>query len=148
MTAMPEKAEGKEQGWLPIEEGLFEYPPDARGPALIGNRCTSCGKTFFPKRKICPICFDKGAMEDLRLGKRGIVYASTIVLRDSPAGIKGPYAYGYVDIPENEVRVFALFTGDEPSAFTPGREVELVVEAVRTDSSGREIIGFKFKRVP
>ena len=87
-------------------------------------------------------------MEDLRLGKRGIVYASTIVLRDSPAGIKGPYAYGYVDIPENEVRVFALFTGDEPSAFTPGREVELVVEAVRTDSSGREIIGFKFKRVP
>ena len=30
MTAMPEKAEGKEQGWLPIEEGLFEYPPDAR----------------------------------------------------------------------------------------------------------------------
>ncbi len=148
MTAIAGSAKGNEQGWLLIEEDLFEYPPgSAEGPALIGNRCASCGKTFFPKRRICPACFDKGVMEEIRLSRIGVVYASTIVHRDSPAGVKGPYAYGYVYIPENDVRVFGLFTGQDPSIFKPGRQVELVLEPVRTDSSGKEVIGFKFRAV-
>ena len=88
------------QTWALVEEGLFEYPiADNQVPALLANRCTNCGKTFFPKRPLCPYCFDKGEMEEIKLDRRGIIYACTVIHRNSPTGIIAPYAYGYVDIP-------------------------------------------------
>jgi uncharacterized OB-fold protein len=131
-----------------IGEGLFEYPvAESRIPALVANRCSHCGKAFFPKRPLCPYCFEKGKMEEIKLDRRGIIYACTVVHRDSPTGIKAPYAYGYVDIPVNKVRVFGLFTGTNPSSFTPGQELELIVEPIKIDPQGEEIIGYKFKPV-
>lgn len=136
------------QTWLLIEEGLFEYPiADNQAPALLANRCTNCGKTFFPKRPLCPYCFEKGEMEGIRLDRRGVIYACTVIHRNSPTGIIAPYAYGYVDIPFNKVRVFGLFGGSDPSSFTPGQEVELVVEPIKVDHQGKQIIGYKFKPV-
>jgi len=136
------------QTWSLVEEGLFEYPiPDNQVPALLANRCTNCGKTFFPKRPLCPYCFEKGEMEEIKLARRGIIYACTVVHRNSPTGIIAPYAYGYVDIPANKVRVFGLFEGSAPSSFTPGQEVELVVEPIKVDHQGKQIIGYKFKHI-
>lgn len=137
-----------DQSWELVQEGLFEYPlVDVQAPALLANRCTNCGKIFFPKRPLCPYCFDKGEMEEIRLDRRGIIYACTVIHRNSPSGIKAPYAYGYVEIPANKVRVFGLFTGSDPSSFTPGQGVELVVEPIEIDIEGRQIIGYKFKPV-
>lgn len=131
-----------------VQEGLFEYPSADNGkPALLANRCTTCGATFFPKRLLCPACFEQGVMEDIRLGRRGILYACTVIRRDSPAGIPAPYAYGYVEIPANQVRIFALLTGSDPSSFHSGQEVELVIEPIKTDPEGRQVIGYKFKPV-
>jgi hypothetical protein len=136
------------QTWSLIEEGLFEYPiADNQVPALLANRCKHCGKTFFPKRSLCPYCFEKGEMEEIKLARRGIIYACTVVHRNSPTGIIAPYAYGYVDIPVNKVRVFGLFVGSDPSSFTPGQEVELVLEPIKVDHQGKQIIGYKFKPV-
>lgn len=136
------------KAWVLVQEGLFEYPlPHNRAPALLGNRCTRCGRTFFPGRDLCPYCFDQGNMEEAELDKRGIIYACTVVYRNSPTGILAPYAYGCVEIPANGVRVFALFTGGAPSSFTPGQEVELVIEPVRIDGDGKQVIGYKFKPV-
>jgi uncharacterized OB-fold protein len=136
------------QSWILVQPGLFEYPvTDGQAPALLANRCTKCGKTFFPKRTLCPYCFDKGTMEDIKLDRRGIIYACTVIHIPSPVDIKAPYAYGYVEIPANQVRVFALFTGDDPFLFTPGQEVELVLEPIRQDHQGKQIIGYKFKLV-
>ena len=136
------------QTWSLVEEGLFEYPlANDQAPALFANRCTNCGKTFFPKRLLCPYCFDKGEMEEIKLDRRGVIYACTVIHRNSPAGIIAPYAYGYVDIPVNKVRVFGLFTGDDPLSFAPGQEVELVVEPIKIDPQGKQIIGYKFKLV-
>lgn len=139
---------GKDQEWVYVEEGLFEYPiPDNQEPALIANRCTYCGETFFPKRALCPYCFEEGEMGEIKLNRRGIIYACTVVHRNSPAGIIAPYAYGYVDISVNKVRVFGLFTGGDPLSFVPGQEVELVVEPIKVDHQGKQIIGYKFKPV-
>jgi len=136
------------QSWIPVQPGLFEYPlAEGQVPALLANRCTKCGKTFFPKRTLCPYCVDKGTMEDITLDRRGIIYACTVIHIPSPVDIKAPYAYGYVEIPANQVRVFALFTGDDPSSFTTGQEVELVLEPIRQDNQGKQIIGYKFKLV-
>ena len=137
-----------DQTWALVEEGLFEYPlADGEAPALLANRCTNCDKTFFPKRPLCPYCFDKGEMEEIKLDRRGIIYACTVINRNSPTGIIAPYAYGYVDIPVNKLRVFGLFGGSDPSSFTPGQEVELVVEPIKIDHQGKQIIGYKFKLI-
>lgn len=137
-----------ERYWIPVQPGLFEYPvEEGQLPALLANRCTNCGNSYFPKRPFCPRCCEQGDMEEINLERRGIIYASTVVHIDSPAGIKAPYSYGYVDLPSDKLRVFALFTGADPFSFTPGQEVELVLESVRIDREGKEIIGYKFKPV-
>ena len=87
-------------------------------------------------------------MEEMQLDQRGIIYACTVMHRNSPTGIVAPYAYGYVDIPANRVRVFGLFTGGDPSSFAPGQAVELVLEPIKTDPQGKPIIGYKFRRIP
>lgn len=132
--------------WTPVQEGLFDFPPaKGRHPALLANTCRNCGKCFFPKRTICPYCFEQGQLEDIVLDRKGVIYAVTVVHISSPSGIEAPYAYGYVNIPVNKIRIPALFTGDHPSAFHSGMEVELVLETIRTNSRGQQIIGYKFK---
>ncbi len=138
-----------DQSWELVQEGLFNYPlSDDQEPALLGNRCMSCGKTFFPKRSLCPYCFNEGDLQDITLDNQGIIYACTVVHIPSPVGIKAPYACGYVEIPKNEVRIFALFTGSDPFSFTPGQKVKLVVEPVRENHQGQKVIGYKFKPIP
>jgi uncharacterized OB-fold protein len=137
-----------DQDWVPVQPGLFTYPlKKGQDPSLLGNRCSKCGKTFFPKRKLCPYCYNQGDMKNVTLERQGIIYACTLVHTDSPAGIKAPYAYGYVELPTNRLRVFALFTGSDPALFNPGQRVELVLEPSGTDKEGKKIIGYKFKLI-
>lgn len=129
-----------------IKPGLFRYPvPEGAEPALLACRCRACGRIFFPARDICPDCFDEGVLEEVTLAGRGTIHASTVVHIPAPVGIQAPYAYGYVDMAEAPMRLFALFTGAEPAWFTPGREVELAIGPVRVDGQGREVIGYLFR---
>jgi uncharacterized OB-fold protein len=139
----------KDRTWIPVQDGLFEYPPaDGRKPSLLANQCKKCGRTFFPKRFLCPHCSEEGELLEVMLDTRCIIYASTVVHIPSPAGIEAPYAYGYVDIPANNIRIFALFTGDEPYSFAPGREVELVLEPIGVNEKGQQLIGHQFRPAP
>lgn len=149
---MPESAEiipsEKTASAVPVQAGLFNYPlADGERPALKGNRCTKCGKSFFPKRAVCPGCFVSGRMEEIEIERQGVIYASTVVRVSSPTGIKAPYAYGYVDLPSSQLRVFALFTGADPGSFVPGKRVEVVLEPIGKDREGNTVIGYKFKLV-
>jgi hypothetical protein len=136
----------KNKDWVLIQAGLFDYPvKEGQYPALLANRCTSCGKSFFPKRTLCPHCFEQGEMEDITLERRGVIYTCTVIHIPSPTGIQAPYAYGYVDIPANNIRVFALFTGADPYSFRSGQEVVLVLEPIKKEQQGQQIIGYKFK---
>ena len=140
--------DGENQNRVPVQEGLFDFPPvKGQHPALLANSCRNCGKYFFPKRTLCPDCFEQGVLEDTVIDRNGVIYAVTVVHVSSPSGIEAPYAYGYVDIPANKIRVMALFTGDHSTAFHAGMEVELVLETIRTNSRGQHIIGYKFKPV-
>lgn len=129
-----------------VKPGLFRYPvPEGEPPALSACRCRGCGMTFFPAREICPDCFEAGALEETAIRGRGVIHASTVVHIPAPVGIQAPYAYGYVDMTEPPVRLFALFAGAEPAWFAPGREVELAIGPVRVDAEGREVIGYLFR---
>jgi hypothetical protein len=134
--------------WVPVSQGLFHYPlRDGEEPALLANQCSTCGRTFFPKRNLCPDCFEKSELKEILLDRFGVIYACTVVSIPSPVGIQAPYVYGYVDIPKNQVRIFGLFSGEDPSSFAVGQKVELVLEPIRKNPQGQKIIGYKFKQI-
>lgn len=135
---------GKEEGIGPTEGSLpgelrsaaGERLFDAGRGVLLGSSCSCCGQRFFPQRPICPHCFADGTMQEVALARRGVVYASTVVRVPSSLGHRPPYAYGYVDLPEDHLRLIARFAGAPPESFAPGTAVELAFEAVARDEAG------------
>jgi uncharacterized OB-fold protein len=125
---------------VPVGEGLFE---NAEGGRLLGNRCGSCGKIYFPKAQFCFNCFDKD-MEEVGLSRRGKLYAYTIG-RMASTHFQPPYVIGLVDLPEG-VRVFAPLKMTEDKTYRIGMEMEVVIEELWQEDN-RQIIGYKFKPV-
>lgn len=126
-----------------VREGLFDWP--SVNPALIGHRCKLCRNVFFPRRFICPECFKEGTLEEIRLSTRGKLY-TFCVLERGPMGFDPPYAVGYIDLPEG-LRIYSLLTAASMEKLRIGMKMELVIEKIRLDSEGNEIIGYKFKPV-
>lgn len=109
---------------------------DATRGVLLGSVCSACATRFFPQRSICPHCFDRGTLAEVALARCGVVYASTVVRVPSSLGHQPPYAYGYVDLPEDGLRLIARFAGAAAESFVPGTRVELAFEAVARDEAG------------
>lgn len=125
-----------------FREGLFEIPSVQNQEAhLIGNKCRNCKKIFFPSRRICANCFNE-ELDEVALSRKGKLYTYTIVW-SPPAGMKAPYAIGYVDLPEG-VRVFSLLTEWE-DILGLDIDVEIVIDKLGQDAEGNEILVYKFK---
>ena len=75
-------------------------------------------------------------MGERALGRKGVVYASTVVRVPSSLGHPPPYAYGYVNLVDDKLRVFARFTGSAPELFVPGAAVKLTFEIVPNNQLG------------
>lgn len=115
-------------------------------PHLLGSQCSACGKFFFPQMALCTECFSEGSLKEYPLSVKGNLYSFTIVERESlaPKGFTVPYVYGYVDLPEG-VRVLAKIVDWTPQALQIGAEVVMVVEEIRKNPEGEQIMGFGFK---
>ncbi len=143
----PEPAGAPRQ--IPAQEGLFHQPdsPDDQ-PYLIGNRCRECGFVSFPKLITCPRCIKKGTMEEYHLVRRGKVDMFASCNAALP-GFKAPSVQGYITL-EDGGRLWSLITGVDPddvNAIKVGTEVELVIEKLREDADGNEIMSYKFRPV-
>jgi len=127
---------------IPIRAGLIRV--DANGRLiLLGTHCPRCGKTFFPKKSICPSCFVDEPLEVVELQGKGKVYSFTII-HQGPKGFKTPYATLYVDMPEG-VRIFGPgFLEDFPKGFEIGMEVKVESTTLDVNGEGIPIMGFKF----
>jgi uncharacterized OB-fold protein len=130
-----------------VSEGLFHLPEGDEPGYLIGSRCGSCGTVSFPRRRVCPGCLEREAIDEIPLSRKGILYTYS-VNRQAPLGFTAPYVTGKVDLPE-KVRIFSLITGVEPddSALRIGQPMELVFGAVTRDASGAELWGYMFQPV-
>jgi uncharacterized protein len=126
---------------VPFWEGTFEE--DAKGGRLLGNKCKSCGKIYFPKAQFCFNCFDK-EMEEVGLSRRGKLYSYTIG-RMASTHFQPPYAVGLIDLPEG-VRVFAPLKMTMDETYRIGMEMEVVIEELWREED-KEVIGYKFKPV-
>lgn len=126
-----------------IRGNLYHEGPN--GPELLGGKCKECGKIVFPNRKICPVCFKEGVMEETALSRRGKLYTYTIV-RQGPKGFQTPYATVFVDLPEG-VRIFSQLTTSNPEKIRIGMEVEVVLGKVALSETGDDLISYKFRPV-
>ena len=102
---------GKQQ--LPMfQPGLFET--DVDGLRLLGGRCRTCGRTFYPRATRCLDCLAV-ELEPVRLSREGTLECFTTVHMPSPR-IAAPYCVGYVRLPEG-ARIFApIAAGDRALA--------------------------------
>ena len=123
-----------------VREGLFT---DSDPPALLGSRCTVCGKTHFPRADACPYCAAEDP-EPVELSRQGTLWAWTAVTAPPP-GYRGevPYGVGIVELPEG-VRVIGRLTENDPGALTEGQAMELRVVPLHTDDEGNDVMTYAF----
>ena len=124
-------------------EGVFTRPLTSKS-SLVGCKCKSCGKIYFPKKKLCTNCLSWDNMEELALSRRGKIFTWTL---SQMYGLPSS-SIGYVDIPEG-IRLFAKFTECDPpeKVLKIGMEVEMVVQKMTDPFGVREFVGYMFKPV-
>lgn len=99
---------GEEHALSMFQSGLFETGEG--GPWLLGARCRSCGRTFYPRAARCLDCL-AADLEPLRLPRDGTLECFTTVHMPS-VGIAPPYSVGYVRLAEG-LRIFAPIEAGE-----------------------------------
>jgi scaffold protein (connect acetoacetyl-CoA thiolase and HMG-CoA synthase) len=130
---------------LPVDEDAMALNPDGSPSHLIGGRCTGCGATFFPKREICPSCFDKAEIEELPISSKGGKLLTFTIVRRGLGVRELPYAVGYVDTPE-KIRIFSALVDCDPDKLEIGMEMETVFKEGDIGDGEKRII-FEFKPV-
>lgn len=122
---------------------LLEVPANGGKPYLKGYRCMACGQLDFPKLSPCPNCWGE-EFQVVPLSRRGKLYSFSDIYVGQ-AGMKPPYVFGYVDLPEN-LRIFAQLEG-APNTFACDEEVELTVGPIRDNRDGVPLVSYKFRKV-
>jgi len=113
---------------------------------LLGVRCATCGKAYFPKRPICPKCRRKGRIEDVRFSGKGKVYSFTEVAAP-PEGFEDqvPYLLAIIELEEG-ARLTAQIVDASLKDVRIGSPVEQVFRVIqRDDPEGLIHYGFKFR---
>ena len=134
---MAERINYLEQSW--VQEGDTV--------TLKGCTCSACGANFFPAREQCTECFSVDAMKPLDLPHTGNLYTYTILYR-AAKGFPSPLAVGYVDFPEQNVRVFGQLeaTATELSWLKPDTPVRVTTGIIKTEND-TETWGYRFKPI-
>jgi uncharacterized OB-fold protein len=130
---------------IPVHAGLFTE--DAYGKvALLGGRCSDCGRYHFPLASRCPYC-GSAAVTEVRLSDRGTVWGWTAVTT-APPGYNGPvpFGFGVVELPEG-LRVITRFEEPDPDRLAFGMAVELTIVDVGTNDDGDPISTYSFSPI-
>jgi uncharacterized OB-fold protein len=115
---------------------------------MIGSYCENCNKTYFPIKRVCPSCMTIDKMKQRPLSKLGKLYSFTVG-EVGPTGFKTPYAFGWVDLPRDGIRLFSLLTDCEPfeKKLRVDMDVEMVIDVIKESEEGELLYGFKFRPV-
>jgi len=140
---MSQSGSGKRQ--VSLIADMLELPSSPSEKAhLIGSRCRICKEAFFPKRHYCASC-TSAEMEEIPLSQKGKIHTYTISRATPPGSImKAPYGIAQIQLPEGAM-VIAVLADCDLEALSIGKEAELVVEKVKEDEGGNDVMSFKFK---
>ncbi len=137
-----------ERKQLPVLPGLVREPTGLdEKPFLQGSKCRTCGRVFFPRVHVCSSCMLPDTMDTIALRGEGTIDTFSVVYV-APVGFKAPYIQAFIDLSEGP-RIFSLITGCDPVSndLRDGTPVELVIEKVREDEKGNDLVGYKFRPI-
>jgi uncharacterized OB-fold protein len=119
------------------EQPVIEWFTSDPIPALMGNRCTSCGTPYFPPQRFAcrnPNCSGT-EFEQKRFSSQGTVWSYTDAQYQppppyvSPEGEYQPFTLLAVELDEEKIVVLGQgASGLTVNDFTVGARVELVIE--------------------
>jgi uncharacterized OB-fold protein len=101
-----------------------------------------CDRKMFPKPVVCPYCLEP--VISVGLSQEGSIYAYTVVRVKPPFGLPQPYAVGYVDLMEENLRVFTLFDPSRIDDLRIGAAVVLRIEPLGVNRDGLECLRYFF----
>jgi len=115
---------------------------------LIGNKCGSCGRVFFPPRESCPYCRRKsiGKMQELKLSGKGEIVTYTII-HAGPENFKKqvPYPIAIIKLEEGP-QLTAQIVDCDVDDVKIGMKVESTFRRIQEDGyTGAIYYGYKFK---
>jgi len=137
---------------VPAVEGWFTLDDE---PALLGNRCTTCGTVFFPKASFfCPNPDCAGEeFEETRLSRRGRIWSYTDAQYQPPPPFVAteeeftPFAIAAVELTDEQMVVLGqMARGVCAEDLSVGQQVELVVEELYSDDDKTYVV-YKWKPV-
>ena len=115
---------------------------------MIGRKCGSCGKVYFPPRDMCPKCrrASMGKMEKLKLtGKGNVVSYSTVHDGLQEFQMQVPYTMAIVELEEG-ARITGQIVDCKPEDVKIGSKVEAVFRKLGEEGkSGIIHYGYKFR---
>ena len=114
---------------------------------LIGEKCTNCGATFFPRNAVCLECGSKD-LDEYQLADKGRVVTWTVV-RNAPEGFEkyAPYVVALVELDDGS-QVLSQVVDVEPDEVETGMRVEAAFRRGREDGdSGIIEYGYKFRPI-
>ncbi|MGC8565329.1 MAG: Zn-ribbon domain-containing OB-fold protein [Thermoplasmata archaeon] len=116
---------------------------------LVGTKCPSCGRVYFPPRDVCPYCHrdSVGKMRKHELKPTGKIYSYTLVRQDIPdfKSIK-PYIMVLVEMDDGP-KITGQLTDIEYDEVKIGMPVKAVFRRIREESDSG-IIEYGYKFVP
>ncbi len=133
-------------------EGWFTTEPE---PALLGQRCCTCGTYAFPKADLgCPNPVCTGTeFDDVSLSRRGTVWSYTDARYQPPAPyvVPGadhePFAIAAVHLADEGITVMGqVVAGVGVEDLTVGQEMELVIDVLFSDDETDHLV-WKWKPV-
>ena len=111
---------------------------------LVGGRCDSCGRAFYPLTYGCPYCGARSVKEFVLPREGKIVSYSIVYSATDAARFETPIVLALVDL--GVARVIAEITDVDPSEISEGMKVEAVLRKVREEGeSGVIVYALKFR---
>lgn len=114
---------------------------------LLGFKCNSCGRYYFPRRAICTVCHRKsvGKIEEVKLKGTGRIFSFTEV-HDAPEemALQKPYVLAMVEFDEGP-KVTGQVIDCDPCELKIGTPVRAVLRKLSEEGpSGIIHYGYKF----
>jgi len=127
----------------PMLEGIFEVGPPTK---LLGAECPVCSRKFFPKPVVCPHCLED--VKEIKLNTEGTVYSYSILrIPNMLYKYPQPYASGYVDLDEDNIRVYSLFDPAKVEDIRIGQRVTLKCGQIGVGLDGNPCLRYYFTPV-